>query len=346
MDRNWLDRFSGQSTPSGSPPPHSRSYSPTPKRPTHLGAPPALPSRPAYSPRSSSLSLGLSSNASTSSLPGGPRVPNGSALRQEISAAAPPNIVDPLAVLAEIIGQRTQSSRPSGGGDGSGKPVQIIEEIEFGDLSLQDFVEKNENNSAEAGTVTIVGTIVGDDCTCRHLPLLDLMSTNSFPRCKASREVRELTQCDCSMYTPRCAHETSLIVSLQGCDDVLGSVETYLASFQTELGAVSAEIETLQGRSFELNAKLDNRRKVEKLLGPAVEEISISPTVVREIAEGTIGDNWVKALLELESRLAAIDAKRDAPNQIKAVTDLKPLLEDLKNKVDALGPPVHWSMLT
>jgi len=114
---------------------------------------------------------------------------------------------------------------------------------------------------------------------------------------------------------------------------VLGSVEKYLTTFQTELGAVSAEIETLQNRSLQLNAKLENRRKVEKLLGPAVEEISISPAVVREISEGPFGDNWVKALNEFESRTAAIQAKQSAPDQVKAITDLKPLLEDLKNKV-------------
>jgi phage shock protein A len=129
------------------------------------------------------------------------------------------------------------------------------------------------------------------------------------------------------------AASTMLIMSPQGCDDVLGSVETYLTTFQTELGVVSVEIETLQDRSLQLNAKLDNRRKVEKLLGPAVEEISISPAVVREISESAIGDSWVKALNELESRSNAIETKLAAANEVKAVTDLKPLLENLRNKV-------------
>jgi hypothetical protein len=110
-------------------------------------------------------------------------------------------------------------------------------------------------------------------------------------------------------------------------------VESYLTSFQTELGAVSAEIETLQSRSIQLNSKLENRRNVERLLGPAVEEISISPHAVMLISEGPIDDNWVKALNEIETRSANIEAKDSSPGNVKAIEDIKPLLTDLKNKV-------------
>jgi len=48
--------------------------------------------------------------------------------------------------------------------------------------------------------------------------------------------------------------------SIKACDEVLKSVESYLYSFQTDLGVVSAEIETLQNRSTMLNKRLENRR--------------------------------------------------------------------------------------
>lgn len=112
---------------------------------------------------------------------------------------------------------------------------------------------------------------------------------------------------------------------------MLKSVESYLSDFQTELGVVSAEIETLQSRSVQLNAKLENRRNVERLLGPAVEDISISPRTVRLIAEGPIDENWVKALNEVEARSASID--KSSTSSVKAAQDVKPLLADLKNKV-------------
>lgn len=114
---------------------------------------------------------------------------------------------------------------------------------------------------------------------------------------------------------------------------MLKSVESYLTSFQTDLGAVSAEIETLQSRSTALNTKLENRKTVEKLLGPAVEEISIPPASVRKIVDGPIDDGWTKALQEVEKRAKVIEEKLKGPTSIKAAEDLKPLVANLIDKV-------------
>lgn len=126
---------------------------------------------------------------------------------------------------------------------------------------------------------------------------------------------------------------TRILTLIQACDNVLNSVEVSLTSFQKDLGAVSAEIETLQSRSTALNTRLENRKVVEKLLGPAVEEISIAPQVVKTITEGSIDHNWIKALEDLEKRSKVIDDKMKGSDQILAVTDVKPLLNDLTNKV-------------
>jgi vacuolar protein sorting-associated protein 52 len=120
--------------------------------------------------------------------------------------------------------------------------------------------------------------------------------------------------------------------SVSECDQVLRNVETYLTNFKAELGQVSAEIEELQARSVQLNARLDNRRNVEKLLGPAVEDVSLSPVTVRSIAEGPIDETFVKAVHEVEARSLSIEAKENKTEQVKALQDLKPLLEDLKSK--------------
>ena len=72
---------------------------------------------------------------------------------------------------------------------------------------------------------------------------------------------------------------------------------------------------------------------VEKLLGPAVEEVSIAPAVVKTIAEGPIDPEWLKALDDLEKRSKVIDDKVRGPEKIRAVTDIKPLLDNLTNKV-------------
>jgi vacuolar protein sorting-associated protein 52 len=121
--------------------------------------------------------------------------------------------------------------------------------------------------------------------------------------------------------------------SIRACDDVLNSVQINLTNFQNDLGAVSAEIETLQARSTALSRRLENRKIVEKGLGPIVEEITVSPAVIMKISEGPIDESWVKALGEVEKRAKALDLRSKEFRNIKGIRDLGPLLEHLVNKV-------------
>ena len=114
-----------------------------------------------------------------------------------------------------------------------------------------------------------------------------------------------------------------------------------MTSFQNDLAAVSAEIETLQARSTALSIRLDNRKLVENGLGPIVEEISVSPAVVRKIVEGAIDEGWVKALAEVEKRSKALDSKSKEHRNIKGVNDLRPLLTNLINKVRPTVTPMN-----
>ncbi|KAH0538056.1 hypothetical protein FGG08_005318 [Glutinoglossum americanum] len=297
----WLDRFSAQSTPSGSPPPpQNRSYSPAPRRPSHL-APLALPARPGFSPRSSSLSL--ASNVSTSSLPGTSRPPNGSTLRQSVTTNVH-NVTDPLEVLQRIIGAPLKSREVESPGNLSGSldQSQIAGDIDFGGLSLQEFVQLHNEPPA---TKSIIHTY----------------STLSVEEYEKEKDKFE-----------------DLHRSILACDEVLKSVETYLTSFQTDLGAVSSEIETLQSRSVALNTKLENRKNVEKLLGPAVEDISISPAIVRNISEGPIDEAWIKALEDVGNRYKAVEMKLKDQRKMKALDDMKPLLENLTKKACSRAP--------
>ena len=113
----------------------------------------------------------------------------------------------------------------------------------------------------------------------------------------------------------------------------MNSVERSLTNFQNDLGTVSAEIETLQNRSTALNTKLENRKVVEKLLGPAVEDISIAPALVKKISEGSIDVDWVEALKLLGKRSKAIESRLQGPDRILAASDVKPLLDDLTHIV-------------
>lgn len=114
---------------------------------------------------------------------------------------------------------------------------------------------------------------------------------------------------------------------------MLSSVETNLTSFRNDLAAVSADIETLQARSTALNVRLENRQKIEKGLGPVVEELSVSPLVVSKITEGPIDEAWIKVLAEVDKRSEAYKKNMKQQGQSQALADMGPLLEKLTLKV-------------
>ena len=229
-------------------------------------------------------------------MPSNPRMLNGSSLRHEQKPS--PKVPDPLTILRSILGivnVETTHGRKSSDQTEFGKPAKLRADIDFGSLSLEDYADQEPVKSPAQ-----VGATPHKD---------DSPQLSFFDEREKYKELHG---------------------AIENCDQVLNSVESYLTNFQYELGAVSAEIESLQNRSTQLNAKLDNRTRVEKLLGPAVEDISISPSTVRTISEGPVDDNWVAALRDLENRSASIDRKSDEP--VKALEDVQPLLRDLKAK--------------
>lgn len=121
-----------------------------------------------------------------------------------------------------------------------------------------------------------------------------------------------------------------LHLSIEACDDMLMSVETYLSAFHTDLGVVSAEIESLQNRSAALNKRLENRKNVERLLGPIIEDVIIPPHEVRQIVEGDINDAWVQTLHKTDRRMKIVKSKD--PSRLKAIQEIKPELKKLVNK--------------
>jgi hypothetical protein len=208
-------------------------------------------------------------------------------------------IPDPLEVLNGIIRKEKQGKGalqlPA---NSETRPQELVKAIDFEGLSLEEFVAKATPKPTRKSP--------GSDVNAQTIQQFE--------------QERDKFQ--------------DLHTAISGCDDVSKSVELYLNDFQNELGAVSAEIETLQTRSTQLNAMLENRRNVERLLGPAVEEISISPKAVRAIVEGPMDENWVRALNEIDARTTGIEAKASSSTGFKAIEDVRPLLIDVKNKVN------------
>ncbi|KAK4166007.1 Sac2 family-domain-containing protein [Cladorrhinum sp. PSN259] len=276
----------------GTPPPLNARSSPLPRR-TSSGISPYMTSqRPGISPRGSSLSL-VSNDSSASSLLASSKRANGSALKQSTTVD---NAADPEEVLARILGPLVDNGRDASLEEHDS--VRITEEdlaldFDFGGLSLQELAE-------------------GDFAEQQGLDTYRPQTVEDFERDKAKFE--------------------ELHRSIRACDDILNSVETNLTSFRNDLAAVSADIESLQARSTALNVRLENRKAVEKALGPIVEELSVSPTVVSKIAEGHIDEAWVKVLADLDKRVAAHKKNAQSSQQSKALADIGPLLEKLVQK--------------
>jgi vacuolar protein sorting-associated protein 52 len=233
-------------------------------------------------------------------LPAAARIPNGSSLKNELGGSSVQgNGEDQLEVLQSILGT-LNATRPDDGNvapDEFGKPGTLVEDIDFGDLSLEDYAASPQGD----GIVEVKAPSVA------VIPVIE-----DFEREKDKFE--------------------NLHKSILACDEVLKSVETYLTSFRADLAAVSSEIEHLQDRSTALKNKLQNRKAVEKVLGPEVEAFVIPPAVVRKITEGAVDEGWVKALEELEKRSKAIESKSKDGRDIKAAQDIKPFINDISTK--------------
>ncbi|KAF3161376.1 hypothetical protein TWF225_001697 [Orbilia oligospora] len=297
--------------PTGTPPLPNRSATGTPVfnpgPPTRVlsgvyGGSSAAP--PRLTPRSSSLNLNLSNSSNVSLVGAGSRqgtpapgvvnVASGVGYRSAVSSSKPSEGKEALKKLGDILGSKPLTNGRVEEEESPLAALSLDEDLDFGDLSIDAFLQQD---------------------------------TSIPQRTSQDQPVIEQTVED---YEKEKDKFQDLHKSIKACDEVLQSVESYLSSFKTDLGRVSAEIETLQNRSLALNTRLNNRKDVEKLLAPILEDVALSPAVIQVVAESDVNENWVKSLQEADKKIKALD-RRKAQN-IKAAEDVKPELEKLTNR--------------
>ncbi|OAQ71205.1 Vps52 / Sac2 family protein [Pochonia chlamydosporia 170] len=291
----WLDRLAGgQSTASGQSTPQPGSRSYSPlPRRTSSNLSPYVTSQRAGHSPRSSSLSLVSNDSSTSLLPGSRRL-NGSSLRQSSTV---PNLADSLETLERLLRD----------------PCEI----------------DADNEKRKARTTSIVEADLEFDYDFGGLSLKELAASQPPEDTSAvSRKAQTVEE----YHRERTKFE-DIHRSITACDDVLNSVEINLADFRNDLATVSADIESLQERSAALNRRLENRKEVEKALGPLVEELSLSPEVISKISTGHIDESWAKILSELDRRTAIHKKKSSSGSQLnKASDELGPLLEKLTLK--------------
>ncbi|PWZ00705.1 hypothetical protein BCV70DRAFT_199972 [Testicularia cyperi] len=129
---------------------------------------------------------------------------------------------------------------------------------------------------------------------------------------------------------------------------LLGSLESFLSTFQTDLSALSTHIEALQTTSQGIDARLDSRRHVEADLATFLSSIALSPRIVDlffETEPETRPDLWNKAVKQLEKVLeatspgaAAAGTDAQGPDDItssQAVQEVRQVAESSKHVVSA-----------
>ncbi|KHN97879.1 Vps52 / Sac2 family protein [Metarhizium album ARSEF 1941] len=291
----WLDRLAGgPSSASSQSTPQPANRSYSPlPRRTSSSLSPYLTSQRADHSPRSS-SLSLVSNDSSTSLLPASRRPNGSSLRHSSTI---PDLADPLETLERLLKE----------------PSHV----------------ENDAETQKAKTSSIVEADLDLDFDFGGLGLKELASAHTLENgMTGSWQPQTMDG-----YHQERAKFEDLHRSITACDDVLNSVQVNLADFRNDLAAVSADIESLQERSTALNRRLENRREVEKALGPLVEELSLPPEVISKISTGHIDESWAKMLSELDRRTTSHKAKTSSASQLsKASEELGPLLERLTSK--------------
>jgi hypothetical protein len=164
-----LDRLAAQATPVGAPPPR-RDYSPAPRRPYPGGGPGPLPPRPGLPTRTSSLSLLNSPASSSTSLPSTARVANGAGRkRQGNGGAPPPDVPDPLQVLESILGgppRKPVTAKWNAETAPTERPDEVVEQIDFGGLSLHEFAVADVADSRHSSSVHTYSAQSVEECMC------------------------------------------------------------------------------------------------------------------------------------------------------------------------------------
>ncbi|KAG0004561.1 Histone acetyltransferase kat2b [Modicella reniformis] len=117
---------------------------------------------------------------------------------------------------------------------------------------------------------------------------------------------------------------------IKSCDEILETMENLLSIFQTDLGNISTEIQTLQTKSVTMSIQLKNRMAVESHLNELLEGILVTPQLIRKIYDGEVDETWLGALAELNSKM--YHAKARQGRHIRALKEVGPELERLRIK--------------
>eukprot|EP00057_Strongylocentrotus_purpuratus_P002053 XP_003723748.1 PREDICTED: vacuolar protein sorting-associated protein 52 homolog [Strongylocentrotus purpuratus] len=108
-------------------------------------------------------------------------------------------------------------------------------------------------------------------------------------------------------------------------------MEQMLNGFQSDLGSLSAEIQTLQEQSIAMNVKLKNRQAVRGELSQFVDEMAVNERMINIVLEAPVTDRqFLEQLHELNHKIRFV--KEQAFKDALSCRDVEDILEKLKLK--------------
>lgn len=134
--------------------------------------------------------------------------------------------------------------------------------------------------------------------------------------------------------------------SISNCDDVLSRIQLFMTTFQADLLTVSSDIESLQERSNEMSKRLQNRKALEAVLGPAIDESILAPQLISKIIDSPVDRSWLTALDSLEQfsenetkkRIVTVDFPSNEVENLRAIA-ISRIRDYLVTKIKSLRLP-------
>ncbi|XP_003375038.1 Vps52 / Sac2 family protein [Trichinella spiralis] len=114
--------------------------------------------------------------------------------------------------------------------------------------------------------------------------------------------------------------------------EILGmQMESMLTAFQSDLGNISNEIQSLQEQSVKMSVKLKNRQAVRGELSQFIDEIVVPEVMIKTIIDEPVSERlFLEQLHELQHKIAFV--KQQAFREALSCVEVEGLLENLRLK--------------
>uniref|UniRef100_A0A0G4FCE6 Vacuolar protein sorting-associated protein 52 homolog n=1 Tax=Chromera velia CCMP2878 TaxID=1169474 RepID=A0A0G4FCE6_9ALVE len=117
------------------------------------------------------------------------------------------------------------------------------------------------------------------------------------------------------------------------CETILSKMEDLLSDFQKDLTGISSQIRKLQTDSMTMNIKLQNRKSAHEVLSAYLDQIVVTPQLIKTICDGEVNERYLEALEELTRKLE--HARQPGMQEHPASAASVPELEKLESKAVA-----------